>query len=202
MSTEAPGSQNRRGGRHHREGSSRNREERDSKKDERRVECHRQASGDGYNESSKDRLASQLLTTPQERKRKISIGKRGSAVLKSFLPDLLQKSPPSSPVLASGHPPSATCLSTPASQRSSPPLHHSPTPPSLSTTASSPTTPPSLSTPPSLESLRSGLRSDWEGSALSRLALANSLLERQEEPKLRGLAHSTSDTTCDLKSAR
>ena len=202
MSTEASRSQNRRGGRHHREEGSRKREERDSKKEERRVEKHLKDAGDGHNESSKDHPASQLLTTPQERKRKISIGKRGSAVLKAFLPDLLQKSPPSSPMLTSCHQPPATCLSTPASQGSSPPLHHSPTPPSLSTTASSPTTPPSLSTPPSLESLRSGLRSDWESSTLSRLALANNLLERQEEPKLQGLTHSTSDTTCDLKSAR
>ena len=194
MSTEASRSQNRRGGRHPREeGRSRKREDRDAKKADRH-----KATVDSRNESSKERPAPQLLTTPQERKRKISIGKRGSSVLKSFLPDLLQKSPPSSPVLTP-----ATGLSTLASQRSSPRLHHSPTPPSLSTTASSPTTPPSLSTPPSLESLRSsGPRSDWEGSCLSRLALANSLLEKQEEPKLRGLAHSTSDTTCNLKSAR
>ena len=53
MSTEGSGIQNRRGGRHHREGNSRNREERDSKKDERRVDCHRQPAGDSYNKSSK-----------------------------------------------------------------------------------------------------------------------------------------------------
>ena len=211
MSTEGSRSQNRgkpEGGSQKLEGSQKReerqkREGRESKKDERRFDHPREGGG------SKERRVPQLLTTPQERKRKISIGKRGSAVLKAFLPDILQKSPPSSPMLPPGQPPSPSCLSTPASQRSSPPLHHSPTPPSLSTTtASSPTTPPSLSTPPSLESLRSGLRSDCEGSSLSRIALTNSLSERQEdrevgqEPKLRGLTHSTSDTTCNLKSAR
>ena len=159
-------------------------------------------------ESSKD-PASQLLTAPaQGRQRKISIGKRGSAVLKAFLPEILQKSPPTSPMLSTGSP---LLPSLEASQRSSPPLHHSPTPPSLSTTTSSPTTPPSLSTPPSLESLRSGLRSDCESSSLSRLALANSLFDHQVEEisnktsgkrALRGLSHSNSDTTCELKSAR
>ena len=200
------------GGRRHQRKGSRNRssDERDSKRDERGSrQCQ-----DG--EFSRDPTSQLLTAPPQARQRKISIGKRGSAVLKAFLPEILQKSPPRSPMLSTGSPllPSreeTSQRSPEASQRSSPPLHHSPTPPSLSTTTSSPTTPPSLSTPPSLESLRSGLRSDCESSSLSRLALANSLFDHQVEEisnetsgqgALRGLSHSNSDTTCELKSAR